>query len=103
MGRRLTHSLGDEFEQRTLFLWAALGMISHLGRFGRVVTSTHRARTARRGAAADADVALHAMLGLVSLSRTARAHWRVLEQPTPPIRRRRVRRPEMERPRALLV
>jgi hypothetical protein len=107
MRRRVTHSVGDEFEARTLFFWAVLGLIGLLRRFGRAV-----ARPAPRPALtllADpppvaGHEALYALLGLVSVARTTRAHRRLVARdghgrttsaPRP-------RRPAVARPRQLL-
>ena len=107
MARRVTHRLDDEFESRTLFLWATLGLVSYLRRYARAIAPIASDETPRlRRNARDGDEALHAMLGLVSASRTARAHWRALDkEPAPTARPRRPGRSSrgIERPRALLV
>ena len=108
MGRRVTHRVGDEFEERTLFFWTTLGLVALLREFGRAV-----ARPAPRPQLtllADpppvaGHEALYAFLGIVSVGRTARAHWRLVAStearvpPTDP----RPAASAVARPRGLLV
>jgi hypothetical protein len=80
MRRPACHSVSDEFDRRNLFLCATLGVIAELGRLRRAArgrTAPGRAlilRTAYGGAGG--DEALHAVLGLLSLSSTLSAHVR---------------------------
>jgi hypothetical protein len=106
--RRATHRLDDEFRERTLFLWATLGVVSHMRRYTRAVAAAPRTGVALTLVDASSPVAgreaLFAVLGLVSAARTARAQWRYSSAPTVRARRQRSSpQRRLARPRALLV
>ena len=106
MRRRVTHSVGDEFADRTLFFWAMLGVVAQLHRFGRALAqpTDHPTLTLLADPPpTEGNEVLYAFLGIVSASCTARARRHIA------IRNRAVRattapRPAgVARPRSLLV
>jgi hypothetical protein len=104
---RATHKIDDEFRERTLFLWAALGVVSHVRRATRAVAGTPPVRVsltlADRAPAVAGHEALFACLGLVSAARTARAQWRASAPARLASAPRRSAPRRLARPRALLV
>ena len=79
MQRPACHSVSDEFDRRNLFLCATLGVIAELGRLRRAArgrTAPGRALILRAADGGGGDEALHAVLGLLSLSNTLSAHVR---------------------------
>jgi hypothetical protein len=108
MDRRVTHELGDEFEERTLFFWAALGVVALLRRVGRAAVEPARRATITlmdEPPPVERHEALYALLGVLAVARTARVHWRVLatDRADPPTAaQRKVGRP-VARPRSLLL
>jgi hypothetical protein len=106
VSRRVTHRVGDEFEERTLFFWATLGLVALLRRFGRVLAAPVGPPTLTLPSdppPVEGHEALYAFLGVVSAARTARLHWRLVarDRDVPPAPGKKAA--ALARPRQLLV